>query len=196
MAQYIHVNDCGDENIYSYSFFERTKFNKVCYILTIGILDEYRKQGIASKLLSKVINYAKSNPKCGCVYLHVIDYNKEAMLFYEKNNFISLRYIEGFYTINSKPYNAYLYIYYVNGGVKHRYLSGIMSEWWYSLWSSIANNYFVPIFQPNEYIIEENDANGTSNSAKGIANTNAVALHEPDVHASSNPEGGIVCNSV
>eukprot|EP01018_Ginkgo_biloba_P031690 Gb_12740 [translate_table: standard] len=86
------------------------------YILTLGVIKPYRNLGIASALVWEVIEYASSIPSCRAVYLHVISYNQSAILFYKKNSFRCLRKLENFYYINGHHYDAYLYIYYVNGG--------------------------------------------------------------------------------
>ena len=72
-------------------------------------------------LVSKCIEYAKTNKKCGAVYLHVITYNKVALKFYENNNFEYFKEIESFYYIDDTYYGAYLYVYYINGyeGIRH-----------------------------------------------------------------------------
>eukprot|EP00246_Nothoceros_aenigmaticus_P018622 TRINITY_DN981_c0_g1_i2.p1 TRINITY_DN981_c0_g1~~TRINITY_DN981_c0_g1_i2.p1 ORF type:complete len:261 (+),score=30.99 TRINITY_DN981_c0_g1_i2:308-1090(+) len=85
------------------------------YILTLGVIRQYRNYGIASTLVSEVTEYAKTITSCRAVYLHVISYNKTAILFYEKNSFYSLRKLRNFYYINGHYYDAYLYVFYVNG---------------------------------------------------------------------------------
>lgn len=86
------------------------------YILTLGVIKPYRNLGIASRLVWEVIEYASSIPSCRAVYLHVISYNQSAILFYKKNSFQCLRKLQNFYYINGYHYDAYLYVYYVNGG--------------------------------------------------------------------------------
>ncbi|BBN10460.1 histone acetyltransferase MCC1 [Marchantia polymorpha subsp. ruderalis] len=86
------------------------------YILTLGVIKQYRNLGIASALIGEVIEYATSLPSCRAVYLHVISYNHSAIFFYKKNSFQCLRKLRNFYYINGHHYDSYLYIYYVNGG--------------------------------------------------------------------------------
>ncbi|KAH9305152.1 hypothetical protein KI387_009556, partial [Taxus chinensis] len=86
------------------------------YILTLGVIKPYRNLGIASALVWEVIEYALSIPSCRAVYLHVISYNQSAIHFYKKNSFQCLRKLQNFYYINGCHYDAYLYVYYVNGG--------------------------------------------------------------------------------
>ena len=68
------------------------------YILTLGVCKEYRKHGLGSKLLSQSTNYAKRNPRCGCIYLHVIHSNANAIMFYEKAKFLKFNSIHGLLT--------------------------------------------------------------------------------------------------
>eukprot|EP00250_Pteridium_aquilinum_P003063 c13397_g1_i1 orf=831-1742(-) len=86
------------------------------YILTLGVIKSYRNNGIASSLIHKVLDYASTIPTCRAVYLHVISYNVKAISFYEKNSFRCLQKLQNFYLISEHHYDAYLYIYYVNGG--------------------------------------------------------------------------------
>ncbi|KAL3689301.1 hypothetical protein R1sor_015610 [Riccia sorocarpa] len=86
------------------------------YILTLGVIKQYRNLGIASALIGEVIEYATSLASCRAVYLHVISYNHSAIYFYKKNSFQCLRKLRNFYYINGHHYDSYLYIYYVNGG--------------------------------------------------------------------------------
>jgi len=86
------------------------------YILTLGVIKPYRNCGIASALVWEVIHYASRISTCRAVYLHVISYNQSAIHFYQKNMFHCLRRLHNFYCIEGRYYDAYLYVYYVNGG--------------------------------------------------------------------------------
>ncbi|KAK9095536.1 hypothetical protein Scep_027005 [Stephania cephalantha] len=86
------------------------------YILTLGVVKSYRNLGIASVLVREAINYAANIVSCRGVYLHVIAYNKSAIGFYKKMSFNCARRLENFYYINGHHYDAYLFVYYVNGG--------------------------------------------------------------------------------
>ncbi|KAK9283005.1 hypothetical protein L1049_011232 [Liquidambar formosana] len=86
------------------------------YILTLGVVKTYRNRGIATSLVREVIRYASSIQTCRAVYLHVISYNNPAILLYKKMSFKYVRRLYGFYLINGEPYDAYLFVYYVNGG--------------------------------------------------------------------------------
>ncbi|KAL8161681.1 hypothetical protein V2J09_013170 [Rumex salicifolius] len=86
------------------------------YILTLGVVDSHRNLGIASSLIREVIKYASKLATCRGVYLHVISYNTPAIHLYQKMSFKCLRRLYGFYLINAQYYDAYLFVYYVNGG--------------------------------------------------------------------------------
>ena len=60
---------------------------RMFYIMTLGITDKYRKKGLGSKLVEKVIDEVEKDAQCGALYLHVITYNVEAIKFYEKLGF-------------------------------------------------------------------------------------------------------------
>ncbi|KAF3792941.1 Histone acetyltransferase [Nymphaea thermarum] len=92
------------------------KNRRLVYILTLGVAQQYRNLGIASSLVREVINYASSIPACRAVYLHVIAYNRPAILFYRRMAFRCLRRLPYFYYINDQHFDAYLYAYHVNGG--------------------------------------------------------------------------------
>eukprot|EP00850_Spirogloea_muscicola_P001500 SM000005S17297 [mRNA] locus=s5:1204230:1205549:- [translate_table: standard] len=70
----------------------------------------------ASALVQKVTKYADASGSCRGVYLHVISYNRAAILFYKKASFQCVRRLPAFYAIAGRAYDAYLYVYYVNGG--------------------------------------------------------------------------------
>ncbi|XP_056694571.1 histone acetyltransferase MCC1 isoform X2 [Spinacia oleracea] len=86
------------------------------YILTLGVVEAYRKFGIASALIREVIRYAKTIPTCRAAYLHVISYNTPAIYLYKRMSFACVRRLYGFYIIEGQHYDAYLFVYYVNGG--------------------------------------------------------------------------------
>ncbi|GMH55961.1 hypothetical protein TL16_g02026 [Triparma laevis f. inornata] len=92
----------------------------IMYIMTLATTQDYRRTGLASLLLKKLIQSATSNRNCGLIYLHVITYNTSAIKFYEKNRFERLGICEGYYCIEGKYYDSYLYVRYVNGGERCR----------------------------------------------------------------------------
>ncbi|KXS10301.1 acyl-CoA N-acyltransferase [Gonapodya prolifera JEL478] len=81
------------------------------YIMTIGVLDEYRRMGIASQLLSSVINpLCTLFPLASRVRLHVHTPNIAAVRLYERNGFRIVKEEKGYYAHNKgvEPPDAYL----------------------------------------------------------------------------------------
>ncbi|XP_074573147.1 histone acetyltransferase MCC1-like [Curcuma longa] len=91
------------------------KETTLVYILTLGVVERYRNQGIGTFLIREVIKYASNISSCRAIYLHVISYNLPAISFYEKMSFKRMRLLEKFYFINDQHYDSYLFVYYVNG---------------------------------------------------------------------------------
>lgn len=99
------------------SFSEYFKEYKSIYIMTIGVINEFRKQGIATLLLKEAIKQTleKENTYLKYVYLHVVEYNHSAQKFYEKNQFLKLKIKKKHYLIEGKYYDAWVYVLYMNG---------------------------------------------------------------------------------
>jgi len=68
---------------------------RVCYVLTLGFIPEYRRAGLASLFILKLRNDMELDPYCGAVYLHVITTNNAALHFYSHNDFLCLRSLQG-----------------------------------------------------------------------------------------------------
>ena len=71
---------------------------KSIYLMTISVLDEYRRYGIASKLLEEMIKIHKNVKQIDYINLHVQTSNEVALKFYVKNNFEKVKLIEDYYT--------------------------------------------------------------------------------------------------
>lgn len=122
-------NNNGGKNSSNKSNTEDMSF--VCYILTLGLKQAYRRSGLGSKLLAQCIAYAESNRHCGAVYLHVIHNNPGAIAFYRRHDFIHFRSLNSFYSIDGTNHTAYLYIFYINdfqGPLLYRLLSKVQSS--------------------------------------------------------------------
>ncbi|XP_020574655.1 histone acetyltransferase MCC1-like isoform X2 [Phalaenopsis equestris] len=110
----ISVKESEIENLLRYDM--SRKDQTLVYILTLGVVEQYRNLGIASALVREVIKYASSISSCRAVYLHVIAYNQPAIHFYQKMLFKLVRRLLKFYYINGQHYDSFLFVYYVNGG--------------------------------------------------------------------------------
>lgn len=73
---------------------------RLCYVLTLGVAEEYRKKGIASRLLRMLEQHAIRR-NCCMMYLHVIDYNEAAKKFYSNFGFECVTVVKDFYYINT-----------------------------------------------------------------------------------------------
>lgn len=80
------------------------------YILTLAVLPQFKRLGIATRLLRHCLAHARKTPGCAAVYLHVITYNTAAVKFYERCGFLFVREIPDFYVINGINYGCYLYM--------------------------------------------------------------------------------------
>eukprot|EP01129_Flabellula_baltica_P013423 TRINITY_DN6218_c0_g2_i1.p1 TRINITY_DN6218_c0_g2~~TRINITY_DN6218_c0_g2_i1.p1 ORF type:complete len:140 (+),score=25.59 TRINITY_DN6218_c0_g2_i1:142-561(+) len=76
------------------------------YIMTIGILEPYRKLGLGTKLLGEILEAATNDEEIVGVRLHVWVTNVQAKAFYERHGFVVEKLEEGYYTSVDPP-NAY-----------------------------------------------------------------------------------------
>ncbi len=116
--------------VYEYRFLDhdlaRFSFSDLCgdsygiYILTFGIINEVRSQGLGSILLNKIFDLAKSDITIKYVYLDVVAYNNPGVRCYEKNGFIKLFSKRKHYNLFGEKYDALVYCWYTNGGKKPR----------------------------------------------------------------------------
>jgi len=89
----------------------------IAYILTLGVVDGFRRRGLARELLTRSVqNVQQQWPHVQAVYLHVVTYNDAAIKLYEANQFVRIKSFPNFYLLHGKLYDSYLYAQYVNGG--------------------------------------------------------------------------------
>lgn len=85
-------------------------------IFTLGIIDEYRRKGLARVLLRRAAEHVeKTALDVGALYLNVISYNAAAVRLYEAEGFMRVLCKPKFYQLDGHSYDAYLYARYVNG---------------------------------------------------------------------------------
>lgn len=113
-ARVISASECDELDMLGYEISSSER--SLIYILTLGVIPPYRNSGIASALLWEVIEYANQMSSIRALYLHVIAYNRPAIMFYQKNMFQCIRRLHNFYFIDGQHHDAYLHVYYVNGG--------------------------------------------------------------------------------
>eukprot|EP00747_Dinoflagellata_sp_TGD_P170279 gnl/TRDRNA2_/TRDRNA2_201427_c0_seq1.p1 gnl/TRDRNA2_/TRDRNA2_201427_c0~~gnl/TRDRNA2_/TRDRNA2_201427_c0_seq1.p1 ORF type:complete len:319 (-),score=18.60 gnl/TRDRNA2_/TRDRNA2_201427_c0_seq1:43-945(-) len=118
----------------------------VAYILTLGVIDGFRRRGLASRLLeNSIAHVSRQMPHVQAVYLHVVTYNEAAIRLYEANRFVCLARFPNFYNLHGSPYDSFLYATYINGGRppwKWRFKNFMASasswrEWIICAWSSL-----------------------------------------------------------
>jgi len=133
-ASVIRESDCDDAHVLGFSLWERT----VMYILTLGVLNPYRRHGVAKVLLQQLLVHAQSMRNCKAVYLHTAADNTAAASFYEHNGFVLLRRLRDFYVIDGVRHDSLLYVRYINGGSPSCLFS--MVSWWRESWEQVARS--------------------------------------------------------
>lgn len=92
--------------------------SQLAYILSLGVVKNFRCNGIASLLLENLLSYLTSGDQSDCkaVYLHVLTSNKTAIQFYERRHFCLHSYLPYYYLIKGSPKDGLSYVLYINGG--------------------------------------------------------------------------------
>ena len=80
------------------------------YIMTIGVLDEFRKMNIGSNIVQRIINIGLNDILCIGVFLDVIYFNNSAIKFYKKNLFKKVMTNRNYYNIKGNRYDAYSFL--------------------------------------------------------------------------------------
>lgn len=70
-------------------------FAYVTYILNIAVFPKYRRYGVGSYLLQRIINRYSSEPMCGGVYLHTLSDSAQNISFYQSNGFHKVQVNQG-----------------------------------------------------------------------------------------------------
>lgn len=91
---------------------------QLAYILSLGVISDFRRHGVASLLLDSLLSYLTSGDRhcCKAVYLHVLTANATAIRFYERRQFRLHNFLPYYYSIKSTPRDGYSYVLYLNGG--------------------------------------------------------------------------------
>jgi len=80
----------------------------ILYIMTIAVLQQYRRHSIGTILLNYIINFCKLNTHIKTILLHAQITNKAAISLYIKNGFEIVNVIRGYYKNVDCP-DAYLF---------------------------------------------------------------------------------------
>lgn len=112
---------------------------RACYIMTLGTVTEYRKEGLATQLVQRCMEeLVMEDPSCGALYLHVITSNQSAIRFYEQRlGFWRVQEIPDYYTIDDHHYNCFLYAKYFHGNRGHLDVFKILSWLISSMWKKV-----------------------------------------------------------
>ena len=76
---------------------DSTRYSKMFYIMTLGTTREFRRYGLGSVLVNRVVDMIEEQEECGALYLHVITYNDGAIRLYEQLGFSRVKEIKGMY---------------------------------------------------------------------------------------------------
>ncbi len=79
------------------------------YLMSIGVIDELRNKGLASLLLKKLYETVRENLAISLIYLDVIEYNKAAINFYEKNRYQKITTKKDYYELSNEKYDSFVY---------------------------------------------------------------------------------------
>ncbi|XP_049624454.1 N-alpha-acetyltransferase 60 isoform X1 [Suncus etruscus] len=91
---------------------------QVAYILSLGVVKEFRKHGIGSLLLESLKEHISTTAQdhCKAIYLHVLTTNSAAISFYENRDFTQHHYLPYYYSIRGVLKDGFTYVLYLNGG--------------------------------------------------------------------------------
>ncbi|KAM5198840.1 N-alpha-acetyltransferase 60 isoform 3-T5 [Hipposideros larvatus] len=91
---------------------------QVAYILSLGVVKEFRKHGIGSLLLETLKDHISTTAQdhCKAIYLHVLTTNNTAINFYENRDFKQHHYLPYYYSIRGVLKDGFTYVLYINGG--------------------------------------------------------------------------------
>ena len=85
-----------------------------CAILqNIGVIDEYRRLGVGTRLVEIFIDEVKSR-EAVAIYLSILKHNKSAIKFFENNQWHYYETMNQYYRINGNNYDALIYYYIIN----------------------------------------------------------------------------------
>ncbi|KAF7242893.1 N-alpha-acetyltransferase 60 [Varanus komodoensis] len=84
---------------------------QVAYILSLGVVKEFRKHGIGSLLLESLKDHISTTAQdhCKAIYLHVLTTNNTAIHFYENRDFKQHHYLPYYYSIRGILKDGFTY---------------------------------------------------------------------------------------
>ena len=105
------VAEIGDKHVgyimckteFGFSNFKKLGFVKKGHVVSIAVLDEYRKKGIGNALVEESVNGVKLR-KCDEFYLEVRCSNNDAVRLYEKLGFVIRQQLNAYYRDGEDAY--------------------------------------------------------------------------------------------
>eukprot|EP00397_Hematodinium_sp_SG-2012_P031664 GEMP01033648.1.p1 GENE.GEMP01033648.1~~GEMP01033648.1.p1 ORF type:complete len:430 (+),score=100.78 GEMP01033648.1:131-1420(+) len=83
--------------------------SRIAYILTLGVIDEFRRRGLAKQLILEAIKVLEAtNPQVQALTLHVVTYNKAAIALYHALGFVEIGQFHDYYDLNGTHFGSYL----------------------------------------------------------------------------------------
>lgn len=98
-----HVGYIMCKTEYGFSNFKKLGFVKKGHVVSIAVLDEFRKRGIGKALVEESVNGVKIK-KCDEFYLEVRCSNTEAVRLYEKLGFVIRQQLNAYYRDGEDAY--------------------------------------------------------------------------------------------
>lgn len=71
IGQFVPTYKCEDTDLFS-STLNTSQPDCVCYILTLGLVERYRRSGLGTRLVQSCYDYAERNSRCGAVRTHLL----------------------------------------------------------------------------------------------------------------------------
>lgn len=84
--------------------------HRSAYVMTLGVAEQYRRNGLASKLLRLSQMHMFNRFRCTRTVLHCKTDSTGALLFYGRHGFYVESKLCNYYNIDGSPYDAYLLI--------------------------------------------------------------------------------------
>lgn len=98
-----HVGYIMCKTEYGFSNFKKLGFVKKGHMVSVAVLDEYRKKGIGKALVEESVNGVKLK-KCDEFYLEVRCSNNDAVRLYEKLGFVIRQKLNAYYRDGEDAY--------------------------------------------------------------------------------------------
>ena len=99
-----HVGYIMCKTEYGFSNFKKLGFVKKGHVVSIAVLDDYRKKGIGKVYLLKNLSMGVKLKKCDEFYLEVRCSNNEAVRLYEKLGFVIRQQLNAYYRDGEDAY--------------------------------------------------------------------------------------------